>query len=462
MGPEPEFDVARLPARGGVAALVPFHVSAITAPDEARRFVAVVSGERAVLGAIKFERNTLACAHFIAKIFNGSNEPLSCTIAGWSDGKMTSVAPGQFWMNPQSVAQISIRVPLRLPRPLRSLSLHMQTQSVRATAEADVPTPPIVRAAQAIAAAGILLLACVLAWSGLRPQIEAYALPAHVAAGDVVTGSYAVSGLGSARYDVTLDQTHVASGSLQDRSGSFWFPTRRRAGDYHVLLSMNGLLGVVRRDLVVSTIPAAIARTASIVALQPEPSVVRSGEKIDVRYIAHARSGTVTLFDASGIPLSRAPYDASGLSTLTAPHVDTATQYRVALAIEQGGSSAQASAGLLVLPKTGANPTANPTPIPGILTAAQVFRVVPSFVRSGARFSVRVLAHPRNFRLAIEDERGVDVEQAKIKPREHIVRFAAPSVDQDTPYVIVATFSRGNIEQTLLQPLIVHATRPGG
>lgn len=461
MGREPDFVVARLPAqRSRAAALVPFEIASIARPDEARRFVAIVSEERTVLGALKFERNTLACAHFIAKIFNGSNETLACTIAGWRDGEVVAIAPGQFWMNPQSVAQISIHVPLHFPRRLRSLSLHMQTQSLRASAEADVPAPPILRAGRALAMAGALLLACAGVWRGARPQIEAYALPSHIAAGDTVTASYAVSGVGSVRYEVTSGQRQVASGFLETRSGSFSFPTFERAANYRAVLSVTGPLGVAQREMAISTVPAIVTQTASIAALQPEPSVVHSGERIAVRYIAHARRGTVTLFDASGIPLSRAWYNAGGISTLIAPRVDTATQYRIALSITEGASAAQASAGLLVLPS--ANASDAPTPIPGVLTAAQVFRIVPSFVGSARPFAIRLISHPQNLRLAVEDQHGVDIERAKVRRSQSTVRFVAPHVDQDTPYVIVATFSRGNADQTLLEPLVIHAARLRG
>jgi hypothetical protein len=460
MNPGSSLEAMRLPTtRSCATAMMPFQIGSIATPDEARRFVAIVTQERMVIGALKFERRDYASSYFVAKIWNGSDETLSCTIAGWTRSGMVSVSPGHFWMNPQSVAQIPIRVPLRFPQRLRALSLHMQTPSVRASAEADVPAPLLVRLAQGLVAAGALLLAGATALHANRPQIEAYALPAHVAAGDRATASYALSGIGTARYDVMSDGVKIASGSLDSGSGSFSFPTPRHAANYRVLLSMAGPLGTVRRELDVSALPAGAARSASIEALQPEPAVVHSGEKIQVRYIAHARKGTVTLFDTSNIPLGRAPYSPSGISTLAAPNVDTPTQYRVALVVAQGPSSAQASAGLLVLPKPGVKPAPNPTPIPGVLTAAQVFRIEPKFVGSAGSFAVRVLRHPRNLRLTVEDERGMRIEGASVSARQSSVRFAAPRVDRDTSLVIVATFSRGNDAQTLLQPLVVHATR---
>ncbi len=439
-----------------LAVPAPFQVAAVVTPDESRRVVAIVSQERTVIGALKFERNGFASAYFVAKIFNGSHETLACSILGRTQGKAVDLAPGRFWMNPQSVAQVPICVPLHFPHPLRSISLHMQAPSVRASAEADVPAPPLVRLARGIAATAALIGACAASWHAMRPQITAYALPARVGAGDVATASYSTSGYGSTRYEVTSGKSSIASGFLDDRSGSFSFVTPKRSAIYDVALSVTGPFGTARRELFVSAIPATTAQVAAIQALQPEPSVVHSGEQIQVRYIAAARRGTVTLYDASGIPLGHAPYNASGVSTLLAPTVETPTQYRVALDVSKGASSAQASAGLLVLPKPGSKPIANPTPIPGVLSAAQVFRV-PSLVNSGARFKVRLLAHPPNLHVGIQDQQGAVIEDAVVPVKAMSVRFAAPRVDRDTPFVVVATFSRGNAAQTLLQPLVVHA-----
>ncbi|HEY9086261.1 MAG TPA: hypothetical protein VIN40_10065 [Candidatus Tyrphobacter sp.] len=459
MNPETQPAVSRLPVARTRARIVPYQLASGTTPDEARRFVAVVSGERTIMGALKCERSGFASSDFVAKVVNYSDEALSCTLTGWTERGLTSVAPGHFWINPQTVAQIPIRAPLRLPYPLRTISLHIQNSSMRASAEADVPTPPALRSATALALAGALVLAGVTAWQSLCPKIAAYAMPGQVVAGDRATASYAISGMGTAQYDVIADGVRIASGKLAGATGSFSFVTLKHAAVYHVALSVFGPLGAAHRELIASGVPLSRSDSVAIQALQPDPSVVRSGEPIDVRYVADAQSGSVTLFDATGIPLQRAPYSAAGSSTLTAPTVETPTQYRVELVVTRGSKTSQASAGLLVLPKPNANP-GEPAAIPGLLTARQVFRIEPSYLTSQTAFAVRLLVHPLNLRLSFEDDLGQRIASESVAATTSLVRFSAPWVVRDRSYLIVASFSNGRADQVLLQPVIVHV-RPG-
>jgi hypothetical protein len=456
MSPETESEVRHLPVARTRAPITPYQLASGTSPDEARRFVAVVSAERTVMGALKCERRGFTSSEFVAKVVNYSDEALSCSLTGWTERGLTSVAPGHFWMNPQSVAQIPIRASLRLPYPLRTISLNMQNSSMRASAEADVPTPPALRAATALALIGAFLLAGATGWQSLRPKIDAYTMPAQVVAGDRATASYAIAGIGAARYDVTADGVRIASGNLAGATGSFSFITLKHAAVYHVVLSVIGPLGAAHRELLASGVPLARSDSVSIEAFQPDPSVVQSGEPIDVRYIADAQSGTVTLFDATGIPLQRAAYRAAGSSTLTAPPVDVPTQYRVELLVTRGSKTSRASAGLLVLPKPNAD-DGDPTAPAGLLLARQVFRIEPPYVISGATFAVRLLAHPLNLRLTFEDDLGTHIASQSVSATTSLVRFQAPQVVQDRSYVVVASFSNGKADQVLLQPVVIHA-----
>ena len=245
----------------------------------------------------------------------------------------------------------------------------------------------------------------------------------------------------AARYEVFAGGARIASGPLTDATGSFSFATLKHPAVYRVALSVWAPLGTAQRELTATGVPLAPSDSVAIEALQPDPSVVQSGQPIEVRYIADAQSGSVTLFDASGIPLQRTAYRAAGFSTLTAPEVETPTQYRVALLVTRGSKTSQASAGLLVLPKADAGSDESPV-IPGLLTASQVFRVQPSYVTSAATFAVRLLAHPLNLRLTFEDDLGTRIASESVSPTTSVVRFAAPPVAQDRSYVVVAPSSR--------------------
>ncbi len=419
-------------------------------PDEARRFVAVLVKGRTVMAALKCERKGFASSEFVAKVMNDSDEELSCTVTGWTHRGTVQLEPRCFWIKPRSLAQIPIRAPLRLPYPVQTISLQMHNSAVRATAEADVPTPLALRLGAVFGVLAALVFGALTFRQAALPRVLAYTLPSKVAAGDVASAVYAVAGVGTAEYEVTSRGEQIAGGVLPRDSGSFTFPTSKQAGVYEVALSMVGPLGRVRRELVTAATPFSASDVLSITALQPEPGVVRSGESVNVRYVSDGQSGRVTLYDASGIALQHAPYNASGVSRLTAPAVDIPTQYRVELQVASGSTTAISSAGLLVLPNDDAVPNAPA----GTLSATQLLSV-PPYVVSATTFGVRLLAHPENLRLTFEDEQGTPLETEAVTPQQAITYFTAPNIAHDGSYVIDASFSRGNVQQDVLQRVLV-------
>lgn len=452
MGSKPE--VLQLPAvRPRTPLASPYQLGAGATPEEARRFVAVVSAERTVMAALKCERRGFVASDFVAKVVNDSDEELSCSVTGWTHRGSVSLEPDYFWIKPKSVAQVQIRAPFRFPHRLRTIALHMQNTTLRATAEADVPPPPALQIAGAALAFCGLVLAGVLGWRSLAPSISAYTIPSQVVAGDRVTATYVYGGVGTAEYAVMSGGQDVAAGILAQHRGTFSFATAKTQAFYHVTFSVVGPLGTAHRQLLAQAIPLASQGALSIGALQPDPSVVRSGQHIAVRYVTDAQTGSVTLFDASDIALQRAAYDASGTSTLTAPDVNVPTQYRVELVVTGGGKTARASAGLLVLPKD--NGTDGVPPIAGgVLTAGQLFSA-PDAVASASTFGVRLLQHPDDLRVALEDRNGMAISTQTISPDQPLVYFQAPNVSSDATYLIVASFSQGNSAQVLLQHVLV-------
>ncbi len=420
-------------------------------PDEARRFAAVLVKGRTVMAALKCERQGFASSEFVAKVMNDSDEELSCIVNGWTSRGALPLEPRSFWIKPHSLAQVMIRAPLRLPVPLKTVSLQMHNSLMRASAEADVPTPPILRLASTLCIIAALVLGGLIFRQTTLPRVIAYTLPSKVAAGDPVTAEYAVSGVGATEYEVTSDGAQVAGGILQNSSGSFTFPTSKEAAIYHVTLSVIGPLGRAHRDLATTAMALSQSAALSIAALQPDPGVVRSGESIDVRYISDAQSGNVTLYDASGIALQHVSYSPAGLSVLKAPAVDMPAQYRVELQVTSGSATATASAGLLVLPSDDAMPNA-PT---GTLTAGQLLSVQDD-ITSASTFAVRLLTHPQNLRLILEDERGTPLETQTISAQQSLTYFTAPNVAHEASYVIDAAFSDGSVQQDVLQQVLIH------
>ncbi len=422
---------------------------------EARGFAAVLDEQRVVMGALECTQRRLLSTDFVAKVVNQANEPLLCTVTGRTRRATLPVSPGSFWIHPQSAVAVAVFAPLRVPWRLRTLDLLMENSSLRASAQAGVPAPLAVRLAVALAALVVALAIAAVAYRAGRPAIQAFAVPARVLGGDAVTASYAVSGIGNARYVVTLGGVPVASGALRAGRGSFTFAMKGRPGAYRVALFAKGPFGSAQRSLALTALAYMAAARASIDALEVDPGVAAAGSPIVVHYAAHAQNGSISLVDAAQVAVQTVPYRASGAAVLTAPHVADPTQYQVLVRVARGGSAARTAVGVLVVPQTLPAPT--PDVVASMVPAAQLMRVVPARVVSARHFSVVLLAHPANLRLTLEDRSGRALALRAIASNAAAVEFLAPRATVDRRYVIVASFTRGTADQLVLEPLTVYA-----
>lgn len=424
---------------------------------EARGFAAVLDEQRVVMGALECTQQRLLSSDFLARVVNQTQEPLLCTVTGRTRRGVVPIASGSFVIHPQSAAAVSVVAPLRLPWRLRMLQLQMESSEVRASAQADVPLPPLVRAATLIAVIALLLGACAVAVLFARPRVGALAVPTRVLAGTPVMASYAVAGVGRARYEVLFGATTITSGTVPAGSGSFSFITSPRPGIYHVTVRMAGLFGSARRSVTVEALARLVRGVASIAGLAIDPAVVAAGAPVRVRYSAKGDGGNITLAGSAGIPLQQAPYSASGVSQLIAPAVDTPTQYQVQLVVARGDSQARATVGLVVVPKALATSPPAPSVPPGMLSAAQLLRVVPSRVVAAHRFTLFLLAHPQNFWITLQDAHGTAVATQSVSQSATSLQLRAPFVRRDERFLIIARFTRGTADQVILDPLTIYA-----
>jgi hypothetical protein len=423
---------------------------------QSRGFAAVLDEQRAVMGALECAQRRFASSEFVAKVVNQAAEPLLCSMSGRTRRGTAFVTPSSFWVHPQSAAAVPVEAPLRFPWRLRSLTLQMETSSLRASAQADVPVPPLLRIASIVTALAALSGIGMLAFVITRPTIQAFALPSQVLAGKPATASYALSGLGTGRYNVSFAGKTIASGTVPAGNGSFTFTTSPSPGSYRVTLDLAGPLGRAQESLAVASVSHLAPMTAAVDALEVEPGVAAAGAPVNVRYVAHADAGSVALVDAAQIPLQRVPYRTQGLSVLIAPPVEMPTQYQIVLDVTRGTSSARASVGLLVIPKDLATPGAGIAPS-GVLTASELLRVAPAHVLSAHPFVVKLLSHPENLHLTLQDDRGNAVAAQSVAVNAAGAEFRAPYVASDRRFVMVASFTRGTADQVILVPITVYA-----
>lgn len=423
---------------------------------QARGFAAVLDENRAVMAALECTRRRFASSDFVAKVVNQASEPLHCTLDAQTSHGAVALAPHSFSIHPQSAVAVDITAPVRIPWRLRTIYLRMENSSVSASAQADVPVTPFARIAGASAIAALVFLIAFGIFELGRPKIAALAVPSQVTAGNPVTASYALSGMGRAYYEVRSGNATIASGSIPAGSGSFTFPTGSRTRNYLVRLRMSGPFGSVQKIVVVPALAHLLAPVASIAALSVSPGVAAAGAPLRVRYAAQADGGTVSLLDISGLVLQSTVFTSAGNAVLRAPPVEAPTQYQIALDVVRAGSHAHATVALLVLPKPLATPPSQATPAAPMLTAAQFMRIVPPRVVSAHAFSVQVLARATNLWLTLQNSRGITIATQPLPSGTALALFQAPPVTHDERFVLVARFTLGNEDQVLLDPLVIH------
>ncbi len=433
-----------LAAQSAPAAFIPTH-----------GFAAGFDEDRVVMGALEVLRRNLFSCDFVAKVVNQSREPLLCTVSGRTRRASMPVPPGSFAIHAQSAAAVAVTAPLRLPFRLRSLDLCMESSTLRASAQADVPVPLGARIVAAVAAAALGAIAASVVLSAARPRIAAFTAPARVLAGDPFTATFDLAGWGGGRYAIARGGRRVADGMLGAKSGTLTFFTSSRPARYDVALAMSGPLGRASKTLRIRAVGRRVTVAPAIEALAVDPAVASSGSAFAVRYTASAAGGEIALVDAAGITVERAPYSASGISTMRAPAVTTPTQYDVLLDVSRAGAASRASVGLLVLAHALATPQPAPPNPTDIASAPQVFRL-PSHVVGGRVFTIAILAHPAHLVLTLANFGGAVVVSEPVASAARWARMLAPRVNARVRFVLLARFRSGSAQQVLLSPLVIY------
>jgi hypothetical protein len=428
--------------------------------EEPRSSVAFTGHGNAVIGTIELLERTLHSANYVVKIVNDTVDPLMCAAMGVHGDRHTALRPSNFRVEPKAASAILVEVPLRIWSPFRRMFVNMRSRSMSYSLETNVPPSPYLPAVAAFAVLLLLLFASIAAYVQMRPRINAYALPSGALAGTQIRASYTTSGLGTASYDVTAGSQSVASGTLASGSGYFAFPASQKPETYQVALAVHGPLGTKSEIRTVRTVEPRRTYTTNAVelirAFEVDNGVVQSGHPIVVRYLSAAQDGTVRLLDAAQIPVAQTPYSPRGTSVVAAPKVTHDTPYRLELVVHKGASTQTASVGIVVRPVSAKIPKP-PAPIaPGVVTANQLLRISPAYVRGNSSVQVQLLQHPSRLRLILQDMHGVPIASKSVAATQNVVGFVVPPVGVTQTFVIVASFQRGAGDQVVLSPFTVH------
>lgn len=408
----------------------------------------------------------LKIAGYVLRIANQSGVKLTCRIWGISsDGEAALAYPLEIEIGPHSVASSSILVRIDQFKNLERAVAEIIGDGVYVTVEAAVPeqkkswSTPLAFGGFATAA---VVVGGVLVFSSL-PRISAFAAPPVALNGTTVEAEYAASGQGRLSYLVqSPNGKRFQGGILEARTGviSISLPSGGQAGAYTMRLLMQGPFGGDKAFRVLNAMPprTIVRRGAEISRISVAPMFAKPGQIVRVAYAATADAGYVRLESADGTIWGQQRFSGKGSTYFQVPALAGTREMRVVVRVTRRGSSAQSSAGLIVSSAGFSALSAPPLRTPGAPTPANfssTFQVETPSVRSGATIRVRIVAPRNGMRLSLTDTQSRQISSVRVGLTQKIVKIRAPEVRLAARFVLVASFTDGFGQETVVQPVTI-------
>jgi hypothetical protein len=322
---------------------------------------------------------------------------------------------------------------------------------------------PVVGVALAL---GLVALLSAAAMREAMPRITAFAAPPEMLAGTTIQAQYEAAGAGRLSYVVlSPDGSRLSGGPLADRSGSIpiAIPASTAAGAYTLQLNMTGFLGTSSQTRILNAI-LPTAGGARIDDISVRPAVAAPGQTIDVSYSASADGGYVRLLDDAGTIWDEKPFAGDGEAKLTVPPLREAGEMRVLLHVTKAGSVAQSMAGIVVA-GAGQPAAADASQIAGDdesgMPAATgsdangTFEVLDKTVKGGQPIRVHVLSPRNGMHIALTDGQSHEVSAVDVGAQADVVTLQTPKVLAPTSYTVVASFTDGFGQESVIQPVTI-------
>ena len=413
-------------------------------------------------------------AMYALRVINRTQSLLVCrTWVVSQSGDAVLAYPVLFEVEPLSTAETHVPV---WPKDFDSFDRAMVEvvgEGVHCIVEAAAPAIPNLRRTYAVSVAAALFIgALALAVAGLLrtavPQIAAFAVPPEAIAGTTVRAEYAASGAGKLSYAVNSpDGRTLQGGTLADRTGAIRvsIPASNEPGAYTLQLAMAGPLGSANETRVLNAIVPK-SRNAEIDDIAVTPAVAQPGHKIFVTYTAAGDGGYLQLLGTDGAVWGQKPFARDGRGEFVVPKVSGARELRVLLHVTKGHSAAQSMAGIVVAQSPAAAPSAatsvagddsaNDSAVAGTNDDANgTFQVLARNVKSGAPIKVRVLSPRNGMRIALNDTQSHEVTGVDVGADADLIALKAPTVTVATRYTVVANFTDGFGQESIVQPVTI-------
>jgi len=411
-------------------------------------------------------------ATYALRVINRTKSPLLCRTWILSrDGAARSCEAAVFEAAPLSTSETQIPIrPADFPSFDRAVA-EVAGQGVHCFVEAAAPQLRRSRLGFFMAAGVMLLLGMLslVAGAALRetvPRIAAFVVPPEALVGTTVRAQYSAMGAGQLAYEVVApDGRRLQGGKLQERAGSIdvAIPSSSEPAAYVLRMSMHGMLGDVSETRVLNAIVARIPG-AQIENVSVHPIVAQPGQTVDVEYAAVADAGYVRLVGSDGTIWAQKPYASDGQTSFVIPPVPGAREMRVMLRVTKGRSAAQSAAGIAI---AGASNVAAAQAVqidgdddPSVAAATSgdengVFDVLNRTARSGQPIRVRILSPRNGMRIALDDARSREITGIDAGADADVVTLRAPAVLLATRYTIVASFTDGFGQESVVQPVTI-------
>lgn len=421
-------------------------------------------------------------AIYSLRIANYSATALICRI--WivaHDGSAAPAYPVSVEIAPFSQRATDVPIWLDDRKSFARAIAEIAGEGVDCIVEAAAPAPadagrriyPIVAAASLAVA---LLVGAVAAFSMAVPRIGAFAVPPMAMTGTTVQAEYSASGAGALSYTVTAPDGHrVAGGPLADHTGTIpvAIPANTDNGAYTLQLSMQGPLGSAKELRVLNGVtPKSRGATgAQITDISVKPVVAKPGDTITVAYSASGTDGYVRLAGTDGSIWAQKPFSRDGKVRFVVPPALNSREMRVLLHVTKGRSAAESSAGFLVATAaTATKPAAasaqsvadaNGDDAGSASSAASAgdangtFAVANRTVKSGGTIHVQILSPRNGMRIALTDTQSREVTGVNVGADQQTVALHAPTVSLATRYIVVASFTDGFGQESIVQPVTI-------
>ena len=441
--------------------------------------IGIVAGAVRAIGVNLLRRT----ATYEVLVANETSAPI-VTFAYASGG--SNAGPLMNWsaisVPPLTSIAIEIDVPLTRRGRAARLIAELHAPEAHLTVDGDPPKAMIDRARRALGGAAVVLLAlCTAAYAAGRPHVAALAAPDSVVAGRPFSIAYALAPNVAGEYTVeTSDGRQLERGTLSASNGAInvVLPAGMPAG-YDVRVVARNLLGSDTRVAHVRAVAAPAGAMApphhvvKIASLALRDDRVHGGDPIVIDYAASSTTGGLKLIDQDGTVRAEALTSARGNSILIAPHVAADQDFRVVMNVERGSSSAEAAVPVRILKDEPGSSTAREANLPNAAAPGVAGLAVPStlaMLRSGPiavadaifhsnqAIPVAVLRHEKDLRVDLIGADGTELESVNVAGDQASLDLTAPSVTAPSKLTIVATYSHGVAQETVLAAVLV---RPG-